>query len=116
MKQLQDSQRFKQHLAKKFAANFTPRRALLHMADADIPAEQRPDLTQLKNRRPTQATSKSRVVPVRSLADLQKFLAAPPETITIFDDLVVCNEQRVQIPFACTCLADILVRFDLFCV
>ena len=53
LKQLQDSQRLKQHLAKKFAANFTPRRALLHMADADIPAEQRPDLTQLKNRRPT---------------------------------------------------------------
>ena len=115
LKQLQDSQRFKQHLAKKFAANFTPRRALLHMADADIPAEQRPDLTQLKNRTPTQATSKSRVVPVRSLADLQKFLAAPPETITIFDDLVVCNEQRVQIPFACTCLADILASYDLTC-
>lgn len=42
---LQDSQRFKQHLAKKFAANYTPRRALLHMADAEIPPEQRPDLT-----------------------------------------------------------------------
>ena len=85
---LQDSQRFKQHLAKKFAANYTPRRALLHMADAEIPPEQRPDLTQLKNRRPTQATSKSRVVPVHSLGDLQKFIQAPPENIQIFDDLV----------------------------
>ena len=113
--QLQDSRRLKQHLAKKFAANFTPRRALLHMADAEIPQEQRPDLTLLKNNRPTQATSKSRVVPVHSLADLQKFIAAPPETLTIFEDLVVCNEERVQIPFACRCLADILGSYDLTC-
>ena len=109
--QLQDSQRLKQPLAKKFAANFTPRRALLRMADAGIPAEKRPDLTQLKNRRLKQATSKSRVVPVRSLADLQKFIASPPKTIRFFTDLVVCN----QVPFARSCLADILASCDLTC-
>ena len=112
---LQDSQRFKQHLAKKFAANYTPRKALLHMADAEIPPEQRPDLKQLKNRRPTQATSKSRVVPVHSLADLQNFIQAPPKNIQIFEELVVCNEERVQIPFACKCVADILSSYDLTC-
>lgn len=83
------------------------------MADAEIPPEQRPDLTQLKNRRPTQATSKSRVVPVHSLGDLQKFIQASPENIQIFDDLVVCNEERAQIPFACKCLTDILSSYNL---
>lgn len=53
------------------------------------------------------------MVPVHSLGDLQKFIQAPPENIQIFDDLVVCNEERVQIPFACKCLTDILSSYNL---
>lgn len=107
---LEDNKRLQQHFARQYAAQHTPARALLKMVEDKVPKEHRPTTSQLKNMRPTKSSKTSSGVAVSCLGDLRKFVASPPGTIRIHQELVVCQEDNVCIPFSCPCLDDVLAQ------
>ena len=107
---LEDNERLQQHFARQHAAQHTPARALLKMVEDKVPKEHRPTTSQLKNMRPTKSSKTSSGVAVSCLGDLRKFVASPPGTIRIHQELVVCQEDNVCIPFSCPCLDDVLAQ------
>ena len=107
---LEDNKRLQQHFARQYAAQHTPARALLKMVEDKVPKEHRPTTSQLKNMRPTKSSKTSSGVAVSCLGDLRKFVASPPGTVRIHQELVVCQEDNVCIPFSCPCLDDVLAQ------
>ena len=88
----------KLQLAREYALQHSPARAIKKMKDAGVPAQELPSMVQLKNQRP--GVKKETDYSTDCLQQLKKFLAEPPDGLCIYHDKVVCEPKEVRIPFS----------------
>lgn len=106
-------EKVKQHNAQRFAAKFTPGRALVEMQSQQVPADQRPSVNQLRNRRPSQRGTSDQHAPVQCLGDAQRFLEHPPSDIHPLRDLSIVSEETVSILFTVSGVEELLADLEL---
>ena len=94
-----DLERLKRSHARAFAKDHTPGRVLKKMSEAKIPKDERPEVFQLKNRRPKKEQTGPTEHCVSCLGDLRKFVSDPPAGVTVFHDSMVLEKERVVLAF-----------------
>ena len=94
-----DLERLKRSHARAFAKDHTPGRALKKMSEAKIPKDERPEVFQLKNRRPKKEQTGPTEHSVSRLGDLREFVSDPPAGVTVFHDSMVLEKERVVLAF-----------------
>ena len=86
------------------------------MPEQKIPKEERPDVSQLKNRRPKKEQTAATDHSVCCLGDLRSLVSNPPAGVTIFEDDMILSKDRVVLSFGLTeGIDDILREKNLCC-
>ena len=98
----------KRKMARKYARDYEPARALVQMEKDEVPIDLRPPVYLLQNYRPSRAQQTEKQV-ADSIASLEAFVARPPSQLVVEVGDPCITAQTVRIPFcyaeAETCLA-----------
>ena len=111
--------KIRQFNADLYASKYSPSIALKKMMEAGVPQDQRPNASQLKNRRPEQKDRQKSCIQVDCIGELRRFVEDPPDNISILKDFSFhpvmeeytfifksCNISFPQDNWACQSLTD----------